>query len=191
MPVDYTDDIVRDEIERIPEKFRAIVRRSSPAAQHEESWDYFAYRYAAAFRVLANEATRRHSGTTQLDAPVFYLGRHSIELHIKACLKRLHGWDWDREHAIGGHSLQALWEDLVLAMNNGDIDTSDRWSRHIDRILRHLDAADPSGNRFRYPEDRKGVVYPYMAVDLDELIKAHWHVEIYHSALMEMVPSPD
>lgn len=82
---DLLDDVSAFEI---PTKFERFLRREQPPSMSEQTLAFFAYSYEVAFREMAAalKARWRHNGLLQ--APLFYVARHSIELHLKWAISR-------------------------------------------------------------------------------------------------------
>lgn len=89
--------------------------------------------------------------------PIAFLYRHCVELQLKSVVlngQRLLGLPGS---APCGHDLRGLWtEARVLVVQAGFDVASDSLAR-TDQTIAELTTADPSGQSFRYPLDRKGL----------------------------------
>jgi hypothetical protein len=72
-------------------------------------------------------------------------------------------------------------------INETGFATNDDWGRYCRKLIDHVSAADPDGERFRYPRDLEGVPFEYTRVELEGLIKAHYHVVSYCEASVSML----
>ena len=59
--------------------------------------------------------------------PLFFLARHSLELHLKETAKV---FAMGREVDLGGHGLAQLWTQLLRLMNDEGYSTDDEYAEH-------------------------------------------------------------
>lgn len=138
-------------------------------------FDVYAAAYLRAARTLV-EAWRNKSGYNDIDGcVVFYLYRHSLELYLKAILRRgsalleLLEQPPKARHprrkapGTGMHNLQTLFQpvEVVLERLRWDWDANAsipelRSGRAFRVWLGGLDLVDPQSHAFRYPVDRTG-----------------------------------
>ncbi|MGY4295113.1 hypothetical protein ACVWXN_003208 [Bradyrhizobium sp. i1.4.4] len=95
----------------IPTKFERFLHREPPPSMSDQTLSFFAYSYEVAFREMsaALKARWRHNGLLQ--APLFYVARHSIELHLKWAIEEFASYTGDPGKDYG-HNLLDLWNEL-------------------------------------------------------------------------------
>lgn len=186
MPDDFQSIIDEAESFSIPRKFERFLHREEAPSTAEYTTFLFAFAYERAFEELANAAhSHWHNGI--LRAPLFYLARHSIELHLKSAIKEFESYTGEDAKNCG-HNVLDLWREfqrlqLVAGLpGTGDDDT---WGSHVEKLINHIHAIDPTGEAFRYPENNAGKKFEYTRVELDGLVKAHHHITSYCSASMD------
>jgi hypothetical protein len=172
------------ELHNIPDNMRRFLVRGTPTAGYEKTWGYFANAYGRAFDELVETSLRDWPNRRSMDEAIFYLCRHSIELSIKSAILEC------AEPAlpnISGHNLLDLWARLQNILANFGIDGADDWTKHCMKLVRHIGEADPDGERFRYPSNRKHVPFEFTRVELQGLAVAHWHICMLCEASVEML----
>ena len=107
--------------------------------------------------------------------PLFYLARHSIELHLKDAILEFAKTD-DVMPDLEGHGLMQLWNQFKDYMDRWGTPADDEWGVYIEKLMNHLHQHDPDGERFRYPENKKREPFGLTRVDLEDLVRAHWHI---------------
>jgi hypothetical protein len=110
--------------------------------------------------------------------PLFLLARHSIELHLKDTIREYAKTD-DMPADLGTHNLMWLWNQLGTYMERYGIPADDEWGVYCDKLLNHIHEVDPDGERFRYPTARDGAPFEITRVELEGLVRAHWHITMY------------
>lgn len=145
------------------------------------SWDLVSYSFERGFEALWDLARADSSGL--LERPLLSLWRQSVELAIKSAILDLVG----EIRGKPGHDLDKLFQQLLdIRADEGRVDDDDL-ARNVRSMITQVQAFDPFADRFRYPADRAGRPYVGVAVDLDELFKAHWIITTWcEGAVMEM-----
>jgi hypothetical protein len=72
----------------IPNHLQKFLNPERPPSESERSLSFFSYSYELAFLHLAASVKGRWRHNDLLKAPLFYLGRHSIELHLKYAIEQ-------------------------------------------------------------------------------------------------------
>jgi hypothetical protein len=67
----------------VPTKMERFLHREAPPSLSDQTLSYFAYSYELTFRHLAGAIKDRWHTNGLMQAPLYYLARHSIELHLK------------------------------------------------------------------------------------------------------------
>ena len=65
-----------------PQKFEKFLIQRPPDMADEQSLHFYAFSYERAFETLVEQARGRWRGGGLLQLPLFYLARHSVELHL-------------------------------------------------------------------------------------------------------------
>ena len=139
------------------------------------------YSFERGFETLWDLACVDSSGL--LERPLLSLWRQSVELAIKSAILDLTG----EIRGKPGNDLDQLFQQLLdIRAEEGCVDDDDL-AHDVRWIIAQVQAFDPFADRFRYPSDRGGKPYVGVAVDLDELFRAHWIVTTWcGGAVMEM-----
>lgn len=182
---DFLSIIEETESFSIPTKFERFLHREKAPSTAEHTTFLYAYAYERAFEELA-QAARAHWHNGILRAPLFFLARHSIELHLKAAIKEFESYTGEDIKECG-HNIWELWRELQRLQFDvaGLPGEGDTWGKHVDKLISHIHAIDPTGEAFRYPENKSGRKFEYTRVELDGLVKAHHHVTSYCGASMD------
>ncbi len=116
-----------------------------------ENWGQFAHSFKkSADLVYAEYARTRHDAYW---LPAIYLYRQWIELSLKRLWSEIEGQDESFSKPPRVHSLVGLWLPLrEWLVRNGIFSDVDRFVSSAERILSDLDAVDPNGTAFRYPQ---------------------------------------
>jgi hypothetical protein len=118
--------------------------------------------------------------------PLFYLCRHAIELRIKYTIVDLAGYSELAPDTLG-HNLFVLWNHLLKHTDKVGLPTCDEYTMMCQQFVIALNEADPDGERFRYPTDRKQSAFEYTRVELEGLVNAHFHLAVYCDGAREML----
>lgn len=145
---------------------------------------YFAHGYASAFERLIMVAVSVWPRADYLRLPVFFLARHSAELHLKEVIQDYCAASGRPYDVAGLHSLSALWN---RASNLAQIPPEDEWSAHVGRLIQHMHDFDSDGQRFRYPEDIAGMPFENTRVELERLANAHAQITLWCEGACEML----
>lgn len=172
----------------IPTNFERFLHREPPPSMADQTLSFFAYSYEMAFRELAKALKERWRHNGLLQAPLFYVARHSIELHLKWALEEFISYTGDLGKDFG-HSLLDLWNELkrqqfVLAALPGE---GEPWSVHCEKLIKHMHNIDPKGDSFRYPHSVSKKLFAYTRVEFEGLVKAHDHITSYCGASMDVL----
>lgn len=173
------------EIENVPEEVRKFVHHTGERPGYADTWDFYSYSYDRAFTELAKLAERDLRMADQLAAPLFFLGRHSMELTIKATILEFAHTD-KKPPELVGHGLLPLWSQLVGYMERFETPAHDEWGVFCGKLISHIHEFDPGGDRFRYPAARGGEPFVPARIELRGLIRAQWHVCMYCEGSREM-----
>jgi|HubBroStandDraft_6_1064221.scaffolds.fasta_scaffold733641_2 hypothetical protein len=174
----FSELLEMTEIERVPAKVRKFLHREPPPGKYEKTWEYFSYGYSNGFEEFAKRALEIWPGREHLALPLFFLARHSIELALKDTILEYAKTD-PPPPDLGGHGLMQLWNQLLAYMDRYGLAANDEWGVYCGKLLNHIHEVDPDGERFRYPAARDGAPFELTRVELEGLVKAHWHVTMY------------
>ena len=129
-------------------------------------WYFMALGYKHAADDLVDTISSAHRGQEWRAAPVLFLYRHYVELHLKSLLLDAGELLDDQQQVPPQHYLLVLWKRVRALLLKVESDESDRlsaaagpaapWLLRVDAIVAQLDAVDPSSFAFRYPVDNKG-----------------------------------
>lgn len=167
-------------------QFEKFLIRRPPDMSDEQSLHFYAFSYETAFEQLVERAKERWPGGGLLQLPLFYLARHSIELHLKWAIDEYGNYTNDRQ-ANSGHNLLALWNELNRQFELAGMPSSDEWGKHCDKLIKYLHSIDPTGESFRYPHDLKGQRFQYTYVEFDGLVKAHHNLTMFCGASLDVL----
>lgn len=134
-----------------------------------DSWEFLAYSFERGFEVMWDSALRDRSRSV-LHRPLLMLWRQSVELHIKSAIAYTVG---DVKGGLG-HNLHKLFAKLLHERANLGYCDDDDFTRRVHGMITEVQSFDPSADRFRYPRNKEGEPFDGIAVDLDDLFKAHW-----------------
>jgi N-acetyl-beta-hexosaminidase len=171
--LDFDDDV--------PEKFRKFLHHDKSPATWAQTTAYYAHAYSYAFERLIMIAIDMWPQAEYLRMPAFFLARHSAELHLKEVIKQFsaaNGQDYD---AADIHSLVTLWNkaNAQLRLAGWPTQDEDTFSKYCGQLIQHMHDNDPSGQRFRYPEDNAGKLFDTTLVEFQELAKAHASITLW------------
>ena len=172
----------------IPDRMQKFLHREQPPSQSEQTLSYYSYSYELAFRQLAESVRERWRHNDLLKAPLFYLGRHSIELHLKYAIQEFSEYTGE-QGTEKGHDLLALWNELQRQQYDlADLPgRDDLWGKHVDKLIKHIHAIDPKGDSFRYPHNMSGKLFKYTRVEFEGLVKAHGNITGYCGASIHVL----
>jgi hypothetical protein len=173
------------EIEQFPSAAAKFVHRDPSGSAYEKTWERFSYGYSAAFEILARKCIEKDADLGLLSTSLFYLARHSVELALKAAILEYAETD-KTEPKLGTHSLESLWVQLGEFMDRWGLGTKDDWGEYCGKLIAHMHDSDPDGERFRYPSNRQGKTFELTRLDVEQLIRAEWHLTMYLDACCEM-----
>ncbi|MER9576961.1 hypothetical protein NKJ09_22050 [Mesorhizobium sp. M0189] len=159
----------------VPEEYRKFAHRESPPFQID--WDYYAYCYAETFEAISKLALSDKQDLRRYAIPLFYLGRHSMELALKAAIVEFAEYT-QIPAQTAGHNLLELFDTFVEQWEATDFpnDNGQGWESGCREIIRHVQGIDPKNDRFRYPTDLKGNEFEYTRVELEGLVGAHKNI---------------
>jgi hypothetical protein len=181
---------ILDEVERWaqPKRFQKFLIRERAPSTDGQSLSFYAFSYAQSFDRLAESVQERWSGGGFMQRPVFYLARHSIELHLKWAIDEYVLYTGDAS-ADFKHNLLKLWCELNRQFALVDAAEEDDWGKHCGRLVKHIHDIDPTGEAFRYPHNLGGKAFDYTFVEFKGLVDAHRNVTSFCGASLEMIPS--
>jgi len=189
MPDSFT--AILDEVERWaqPKRFQKFLIRERAPSTDDQSLSFYAFSYGEAFDRLAQNVQERWRGGGFMQLPVFYLARHSIELHLKWAIDEYVKYTGDAPGDLATHNLHKLWNELNRQFKLVDAPEEDDWGKHCGRLLKHMHDIDPTGEAFRYPHNLGGKVFDYTFVEFQGLVDAHRNITGFCGASLEMIPS--
>jgi hypothetical protein len=135
--------------------------------------------------VLARKCLEKDADLGALSSALFYLARHSVELALKGTILEYAETD-SMSPKLGTHNLQALRDQLGEYLDRWGLPATDDWGEHCAKLIAHMHESDPDGERFRYPSNMKGETFELTRLDVEELIRAQWHITMYLDACCEM-----
>ena len=179
---------ILEEIEnwKVPAELETFLIRTDAPSRSDQTLSFYAYAYERAFEALADKALERWRGGGYLQLPVFYLARHSIELHLKSTIATYADYTRDPSPDCG-HRLLDLWNELKRQFNLASMPDQEEWGHHCERLIHHIHNIDPTGKSFRYPAKRDGKLFDYTYVELQGLVEAHNHITTYCDASIDML----
>ncbi|MGJ5151822.1 hypothetical protein [Bradyrhizobium sp. SZCCHNRI1029] len=182
---DILDEVGAFEIPKQMEKF---LHREAPPSASDQTLSYFAYSYELAFGHLAGAVRDRWHSNGLMQAPLFYLARHSIELHLKWAIEEFESYSGEKAKECG-HDLLALWGELQKQQFDlADLPgRDDPWGKHVDKLIKHMHNIDPKGDSFRYPHSIGGKLFAYTRIEFEGLVRAHNHVTGYCGASLDVL----
>jgi hypothetical protein len=166
---DYHGIIDDSELERIPGRIRRFLFREQAPSNAAQSFAFYAYGYTRAFEEMVSVALQRWPGGDYMRMPLFFLARHSLELHLKGTIRVFSEVD---EVKFSDHGLAKLWTRLLAVINNNGYDTDDEYADYCGQLVNHIHEYDPSG-------ETSGIEFEYTRVELEGLVRAHFHITSY------------
>lgn len=130
-----------------------------PAADVPTGPDHW-YRYAIAYKEAADRLAESMADTVAgnlLGAPMMFLYRHYVELHLKSLLLDAGELLDDPQAVPPKHYLRTLWRKVRSLLLTVDLRSDGPWFARADQIVEDLDLLDPSSFSFRYPVDNEGL----------------------------------
>jgi hypothetical protein len=173
-------DALVEEIVQLQPTLRPFVRDLSTDLM-AGSWDLVSYSFERGFEALWDLARVDSSGL--LERPLLSLWRQSVELAIKSAILDLSG----EIRGNPGHNLEKLFQQLLDIRADEGCEDDDDLANNVRSMIAQAQSFDPFADRFRYPADHAGKPYVGVAVDLDELFRAHWVITTWcEGAVIEM-----
>jgi hypothetical protein len=187
---DKIRELLEGEWGRIPAKLKPFIEA---AAEHDPdqismTLGYMAYAYGRAFTEFAAGALDDWPKKNYIVQPMVYLARHSMELYLKWAIGAYQDFLGDFTEKADHHNLARLWNTLIKLLAAAGAPTEDENSKHCLQLLNHINQIDPDGEQFRYPHKKNGEAFELAKVNLEGLVKAHWHVSTYAEAYVDMIP---
>jgi hypothetical protein len=168
----------------VPQQVRRFLHRDEHIGSWGQTTAYYAHAYANAFERLVMVALGIYPRSEYLRLPLFFLARHSAELHLKEVIQEYSAATGLPYEAAKIHSLVTLWNKVkILVQGMHD----DEWSAHVGKLICHLHDFDPDGQRFRYPEDNAGKPFDGTRVELERLAHAHGSITLWCEAVCDML----
>jgi hypothetical protein len=186
---DKVEALVEGELGRIPAQLKPFFQKGAKDDPDQifMNLGYMAYAYGRAFTNFAEGALEDWPKKNYIIQPMVYLARHSMELHLKWAISHYQDYLGDSERT-DHHNLARLWNTLVKLRASAGAPIDDEYSKHCLKLLNHINQTDPDGEQFRYPHKKDGEAFELTKVDLEGLVKAHWHVSRYAEAAVDMIP---
>jgi hypothetical protein len=122
-----------------------------------DRWYHFAEAYLQAADQLATVAAGAPWRHQFLGAPMLFLYRHYIELHLKSLLVDAGELLDDPQSVPPEHYIKTLWKRFRALLLEISDQEEDPWLARADDIVSQFDELDPKSFTFRYPVSRKGV----------------------------------
>jgi hypothetical protein len=190
MSMDFAHILEPSEIANPPVSLKKFLFRERQPSGIEQTRSFYAFSYAQGFERLAEAALQNWPGAAVVQMPLFFLARHSIELHLKDAIES-YGRYSTVAPELSGHHLARLWNHLQKQIEHGGFPNDDNWTRYCNKVIHHIHEIDPDGERFRYPLNVKGVEFEFTRVELEGLKNAHWHITRYCDAAASMIADCD
>ena len=178
-------DLVDEELEQVPIRLKPFIKKGGGINYGDQGWFSYEYQYKEGFEALADTALEVKPRGGYLEPVLFFLARHSIELSLKSVTFDLESWS-GIEAVHDTHNLMKLWNWLqkqMLAMGFARED----YGAYCEKLVNHINEVDPTGERFRYPSNNAKQPFEQADLDLEGLIKAHWHITTYADACRQML----
>jgi hypothetical protein len=120
-----------------------------------EQWHRFATCYKeAADRIAAIVAQDPWRHALLLGAPMMFLYRHYVEVHLKSLLLDAGELLDDPQAVPPKHQLQKLWDRVRALLLRVSPESDGEWFTRADGVIQELDGIDPTSFAFRYPVDK-------------------------------------
>ena len=144
----------------------------------DRSLYFFALSYSRAFEALWDEVW---SGQEELEYPMLFVWRHSMELWLKVAVAAASLG----AKQLTGHKLKDLWEELMGVLYDvPPTSVEDEFAKVVWPVVDSIHEHDGSGDRFRYPASSTSAPYRSTEADWDEVFRAHWLVVGYCDAVV-------
>lgn len=121
-----------------------------------KSWYFFVESYKTAADHLANSMERDTWRRHFLAAPMMFMYRHYIELHLKSLLLDAGELLDDPQTNPRSHALGRVWERVRALLLRISPESDGDWFTRADQIVREFDEIDPTSFAFRYPVGTRG-----------------------------------
>ncbi len=182
---DFWSSYVFDD--EIPDHLRHFLKVDKSANSWAQTTGYYAHGYAYAFERLIMIAISMWPNAEYLRMPVFFLARHAAELHLKDVIREFSAVNGTPDIASNEHRLVPLWTRATAQILAAGYPVDDDWSLHVGKLIQHMHDFDPSGQRFRYPEDNTGKQFARTLVELKDLGGAHAAITLWCEAAIDML----
>lgn len=167
-----------------PNSVRRFLHRDNHNPAYGQTIGHYAYAYARAFERLMVTAISGYPQADYLRLPLFFLARHTAELHLKEVIQEFCTARGESYDVAGTHSLITLWNRATSLLS---IPPDDEWSANVGRLLQHMHDFDPKGQRFRYPDDNDGVPFQHTRVELERLADAHATITLWCEGAIDLL----
>ena len=124
--------------------------------------------YFDAGEVLINTYQEDPYQNVFLIYPIFFNYRHAFEIAMKMIINK-YGNETSREKSKkSNHDLQKIWEAYKgIAIEFGAVLPDDEQISAVEDVINELHKVDPTGMAFRYPETKKGSLFPLPSEAID------------------------
>lgn len=120
-----------------------------------DHWHRFATSYREAGDVLVGSMTRSRQ-LSVLGAPMMFMYRHYVEIHLKSLLLDAGELLDDPQTVQAKHFLLILWRRVRVLLLKISPESDGPWFERADLVIQQLDELDPTSFVFRYPVDKLG-----------------------------------
>jgi hypothetical protein len=133
----------------VPKRMTKFLIREKEPSSSEQTLAFYAYAYEHAFESLVEKARENWRGGGYMQLPIFYMARHSIELHLKWAIDEFSKYTGEPSPDLKHHLLK-LWAELKRQFSIAGMPDEEEWGKHCGRLLGHMHEIDPTGEAFRY-----------------------------------------
>lgn len=172
---------------KVPKRLEIFLIRERTPSNSEQTLGFYAFSYSMTFSCLAESVQEKWRGGGFMQLSLFYLARHSIELHLKWAIEEFVNYTRDHQPEDLNHHLLNLWNELKRQCALAEIPDSDDWGLHCKRLIGHIHEIDKTGEAFRYPHNRLGRPFKYTHVEFNGLVEAHQHIASYCGASLDVL----
>lgn len=126
-----------------------------PIPTGPDKWYEFALSYKNAADCLATSMVKSNSQSSVV-APMMFLYRHYLELHLKCLLKEAGEALDDPQQIPPRHYLLSLWQRVRPLLVRMAPKADDPSLARADEVIAQMDSFDSASFAFRYPVDKSG-----------------------------------
>ncbi len=130
--------------------------RASAIESGEGEWFWYARGYLESADVLSRAIEKDPHRMRWLAAPMMFLYRHHIELHLKSLLRECGELLDEPQSVPGKHYLGQLWLRVRGYLLRVSPQSDGPWLSRADQIIAEFESFDPESFAWRYPVNRQG-----------------------------------